>query len=254
MRTILVIHNARRKSQAKNNQRSAKPSLTERMAANLASILKGTQAPRMFASPAPARCKVRPSSSGFVKVKSPPLESPASASRSLNPRQKCSLALPPQTPSFNASPKTFLDFISGPGSSNGQVSPPSHARHGSSHIDESKAIKVENPSSSTPLTTLSTMMADLSTSTSCGDTQLRGDQIHSVHHFLEAAIPPMTHLLHQFMEFGCVSEEFLFAVSGWSPEAIGTFLKRLPPGPGGRALTEMEINILTYHFESYFLA
>jgi hypothetical protein len=96
-------------------------------------------------------------------------------------------------------------------------------------------------------------MADSSISP-CGDTQLRGGQIRSVHHFLEAAIPPMTHLLPQFIEFGCVSEEFLFTVSQWSPEAIRTFLQSLPPGPAGSALTKMEVVILTYHFESYFLA
>ena len=81
-----------------------------------------------------------------------------------------------------------------------------------------------------------------------------GGQIHSVHKFLEAAIPSMTHLLDQFIDFGCLSEDFLYAVSMWPLEKIRAFLKSLPPGPGGSGLTEMEVDILTYHLESYFFS
>ena len=255
-RVILVNHGRHRKqhtSRIVKNKPNVRPSLAERMAANLASITNGTRAPRIFASPAPALRKVPPSSSSSVKIESPLPEIPASASRSPRARREHSSALPAQTSNPNVNVRTPSSSISGPGSSNAQFSLPFLARHDSSHIAESEAIKVETPSSRTPSISSRNMLAGSSTFTSCRDEQARGCQICRVHKFLDAAIPSMTHLLHQFIEFGCLGEDFLFAVSTWSPEVIRIFLRSLPPGPGGHALTKMEVEILTYHFESYFL-
>lgn len=255
MRAMLIYHTYCRKLRAnrfrrsKRNQENAKPSLAERMAANLASIIDGTQAPRIFASPAPTpRKKVQPSSSGLVKIRSPLSEIPVSASGSLSARQQHSPTLSPQTPDSNANAKTpSISISSGP---KARDFPSSLARHGSSHVDDSKIVKVESRSFPIPSTSSSNMIVS---PTSCGNTQVRGSQIRSVQKFLEAARPPMTHLLQQFIEFGCRNEDFLLAVSVWPLERIRKFLKSLPPGPGGSPLTKMEVDILTYHFESYFL-
>ena len=213
------------------------------MAANLLSIKNGAPAPKIFASPVR---DVEPSSI----MELPQSEIPASASR-LFVDQQHSPALPSQTSEPEDQARISSSSISEPGSSNTQVS---------SHIYGSREIKVTKTSLSTPKTSSSNAIASSSTSISCGDTQsysivtpLRpGSQIHSVHRFLAAALPPMTHLLHRFFDFGCRSEELLFAISMWPPEEIRRFLKSLPPGPRGNALTKMEVEILVYHFESYF--
>ena len=207
------------------------------MAANLLSIKNGAPAPKIFASPVR---DVEPSSI----MELPQSEIPASASR-LFVDQQHSPALPSQTSEPEDQARISSSSISEPGSSN---------------IDGSREIKVEKTSFSTPKTSSSNAIASSSTSISCGDSQsysivtpLRpGSQIHSVHRFLAAALPPMTHLLHRFFDFGCRSEELLFAISMWPPEEIRRFLKSLPPGPRGNALTRMEVDILAYHFESYF--
>jgi hypothetical protein len=206
------------------------------MAANLLSIKNGTPAPKIFASPAR---DVEPSSSSVI-MELPQSEIPAFASR-LPVYQQHSPALPSQMS------KPEDKAISEPGSSNAQVS---------SHIDGSGEIKVEKTSFSTPKTSSSNAIASSSTSISAQSRSVvaPGSQIPSVHKFLEAAFPPMTHLLQRFIDFGCRSEELLFAISMWPPERIRRFLKSLPPGPTGSALTKMEVDILAYHFESYFQA
>ena len=219
------------------------PSLAERMAANLLSITNGTQAPKIFASPTPQKVNTQPYSSG-------------SAFKSVAPQQR-SLATPMPMPNPDANAKVLSS------STNTQVSFP---RHGLSHTKRPNAIEVKNTSISTPATSSSNIIASSSNPrpTSPEDTQgrsgssvavpsLRGNQIHSVHKFLDAAIPSMAHLLHRFIEFGCLGEDFLFAVSTWPAERIRTFLKSLPLSPEGSGLTKMEVDILTYHFESYFV-
>ena len=227
------------------------------MRANLLSILNGTPAPKIFASPAPRTRNVNSSSSDGPAARLPLSDIPASASGSQR-----SPVLPPQTPNPRGSAGFSLSRISEPRTPKNQILPPSLARHDSSQIDRSRAIQVEKTSFSIPMASSSNMVSSSSASTSYGGKQgssivvpsPRGAQIRSVHKFLEAAIPSMTHLLHRFIEFGCLGEDFLFAVSTWSPEGIRTFLKSLPPGPGGSTLTKMEVDILAYHFESYFRA
>jgi len=228
------------------------------MAANLLSIKNGTHAPKIFASPARALPNVEPSSSNGPVVARLPL-SDISASGSHARQQRPVLSPQAPIPHVNASPP--LSSISEPRAPNDQIPPPSLARHNFSHTDRFRPIKI-GTSFRTPTVSSSNMMASSSSFTSCGDMQgcsvpappQRGGQIRSVHKFLEAAMPSMTHLLHRFIEFGCLGEDFLFAVSMWSPERIRTFLKSLPPGPGGSALTRMEVDVLAYHFETYFLA
>ncbi|KAF8813387.1 hypothetical protein BYT27DRAFT_7180875 [Phlegmacium glaucopus] len=196
-----------------------------------------------------------------LSAKTPNTRANASLSEK-TPNTRANANLSERTPNTRANAS-----LSEPTAPNDQVPPLSLVRRYSSHIDGSKAIHVEKNPFSTPTSLVassstSTLVASSSTSTSCEDMQgcsvaippSRGGQIRSVHKFLEAAIPSMTHLLHRFIEFGCLGEDFLFAVSTWSPERIRTFLKSLPPGPGGSTLTRMEVDILAYHFESYFLA
>lgn len=80
-----------------------------------------------------------------------------------------------------------------------------------------------------------------------------GDQSGGVLKFLEATKPPMPYLLDHFINFGCLSHDFLYAVSMWSPENIRYFLESLP-GPGGKSLTPMQVECLLHTFGSYFPA
>lgn len=193
------------------------------MKANLLSIVNGkAPAPKIFASPAPQR--VRPSPS-------------ETASRSFA-RQRHSPNLPPQTPSPTVNTNISSSSLPGPRSSEAQA-----------------------PSFSASITSSDSVMASSFTSTLCEDTPgcsvvipfSRTGRIRSVHKFLETAEPPMTHMLHRFIDFGCLGEDFLITVSRWSTERIRTFLWDLPPGPRGKAMNEMEVEVLTHHFESYFL-
>ncbi|KAF8962705.1 hypothetical protein BDZ97DRAFT_1087606 [Flammula alnicola] len=75
-----------------------------------------------------------------------------------------------------------------------------------------------------------------------------GYQIGRVYDFLNNCFPSMTHFLHRFINFGCNSEELLFAISMWPQARIEDFLRKLPPGPDGRVASDMEIMILVQHF------
>jgi hypothetical protein len=77
------------------------------------------------------------------------------------------------------------------------------------------------------------------------------NEYHDIHSFLEASMPPMTHLFDAFINFGCINTDFLLAVSRWSSENIRDFLDQLSLGPNGRQITEMEKFVLQNHFEDY---
>lgn len=77
------------------------------------------------------------------------------------------------------------------------------------------------------------------------------DSIVTIYQFLNGCVPSMTHLLKQFLDFGCTSEEVLWAISTWSRQGVEDFLDRLPPGPSGNSMSQMEKLILLNHFSSY---
>jgi len=80
------------------------------------------------------------------------------------------------------------------------------------------------------------------------------DGYRPIHDFLEASVPPMTHLMDTFIDFGCTNADFLMAISSWSFERIRNVLNQIPPGQNGRKMTEMEKLILQNHFKEYFKA
>lgn len=73
-----------------------------------------------------------------------------------------------------------------------------------------------------------------------------------IHNFLEASMPPMTHLMDAFIDFGCINADFLLTISSWSIEKIRDVLDQLSPGSNGKQITEMDKFILEYHFKEYF--
>jgi len=77
------------------------------------------------------------------------------------------------------------------------------------------------------------------------------NEYHDIHNFLEASMPPMTHLFDAFINFGCINTDFLLAVSRWSSENIRDFLDQLSLGPNERQITEMEKFVLQNYFEDY---
>ena len=71
--------------------------------------------------------------------------------------------------------------------------------------------------------------------------------------FLSACFPSMGHHLKLFVDFGCTSEAYLFAVSTWPADRISHFLRQVSGhGGDGNQLTEMDMLILQGHFVSYF--
>lgn len=78
------------------------------------------------------------------------------------------------------------------------------------------------------------------------------NQYQAIHGFLQASKPPMTHLMDVFVNFGCINTDFLLAISSWSSERIRGLLDRLPPGPDGKKVTEMDKFILQNHIKEYF--
>lgn len=77
-------------------------------------------------------------------------------------------------------------------------------------------------------------------------------QYHAIHGFLQASMPPTTHLMDAFINFGCINADFLLAISSWPSEKIRGVLDQLPPGPDGKQITEMDKFILQYHFKEYY--
>ncbi|KAF9522900.1 hypothetical protein CPB83DRAFT_911076 [Crepidotus variabilis] len=69
---------------------------------------------------------------------------------------------------------------------------------------------------------------------------------------LESCTPPMGNILDRFVKVECDKEEFVVAVSTWRPEAIRSFLERLPPSASGQRLSTMEVYILQNHWLQYF--
>jgi hypothetical protein len=76
------------------------------------------------------------------------------------------------------------------------------------------------------------------------------NRYRDIHSFLESSIPPMTHLMDAFIDFGCINADYLLAISSWSFESIRNALNQL--SLGGRQITEMEKFVLEYHFKEYF--
>jgi hypothetical protein len=75
------------------------------------------------------------------------------------------------------------------------------------------------------------------------------NQYRDIYNFLEASMPPMTHLMDAFIDFGCTNTDFLLTISSWSTEKIRDVLDQLSPR---KQITEMDKFILEYHFKEYF--
>lgn len=81
--------------------------------------------------------------------------------------------------------------------------------------------------------------------------QLRG--VPLVAQFLNTCLPPMAHLLKHFVDFGCISEEYLAAVSTWPANKILSFLDQVSERAGDENLiSDMDKLVLQDHFSSYF--
>jgi len=78
------------------------------------------------------------------------------------------------------------------------------------------------------------------------------NQYRDIHNFLGASIPPLTHLMDTFIDFGCTNADFLLAISSWSSERIREALEQLSLGHHDRRFTDMEKFILENHFKEYF--
>ena len=78
------------------------------------------------------------------------------------------------------------------------------------------------------------------------------NQYRAVYDFLQASMPPMTHLMDAFIDFGCFDPVCLHAISIWPLERIESVLNQLSPGSGDGKLTKMETFILQNHFREYF--
>jgi hypothetical protein len=77
-------------------------------------------------------------------------------------------------------------------------------------------------------------------------------QYRDIHSFLETSMPPMTHLMDAFIDFGCINADFLLTISSWSMEQIRDVLDQLSLGRNGKQMTEMDKFILENHFKEYF--
>lgn len=81
----------------------------------------------------------------------------------------------------------------------------------------------------------------------------QGHQISRVHTFLDSCIPPMSGYLQRFIDFGCETEVHLLAISLWTDAEIDELLKdKLPPGPEGMHMSDMNVLCLRRHFRTYF--
>lgn len=77
--------------------------------------------------------------------------------------------------------------------------------------------------------------------------------VTQVARFLNTCLPPMGHLFRRFIDYGCLSEEYLVTVSTWPTNEIAGFLSEVSAGgTGGREFSSMEKLILEKHFISYF--
>lgn len=56
-------------------------------------------------------------------------------------------------------------------------------------------------------------------------------------HFLEASVPSMGYLLPRFIDYVCIYEGFLLAVSMWPPHRISKFLEDVVTGSDGQLLS-----------------
>ena len=66
----------------------------------------------------------------------------------------------------------------------------------------------------------------------------------------------MDHLIQNFINFGCNTQEFLRGISSWAPEKRHDILKKILTGSkgGGRVTaTEMEIAVIENKLETYFV-
>jgi hypothetical protein len=78
------------------------------------------------------------------------------------------------------------------------------------------------------------------------------NQYRDIHNFLGASIPPLTHLMDTFIDFGCTNADFLLAISSWPSERIREALEQLSLEHNDRKFTDMEKFILENHFKEYF--
>lgn len=78
------------------------------------------------------------------------------------------------------------------------------------------------------------------------------NQYRAVYDFLQASVPPMTHLMGAFIEFGCDNADFLQVMSKWPFERISNVLNEFSRGGDNGELTGMEKFVLQNHFKDYF--
>lgn len=78
------------------------------------------------------------------------------------------------------------------------------------------------------------------------------NQYRAIYDFLEASLPPMTHFMDGFIDYGCINVDFLLAISAWPFERIRYFLDQVP-GRDGTKMTDMEKFVLQNHFKEYFV-
>jgi hypothetical protein len=77
-----------------------------------------------------------------------------------------------------------------------------------------------------------------------------------IYKFLSTCLPPMTHHLQRFVDFGCVTNEYLRAVSRGREEQRYKLLRRIlgsDPRDAAFSLLEMDIAVLEWHFDTYFV-
>lgn len=80
---------------------------------------------------------------------------------------------------------------------------------------------------------------------------IKGTNALSVTFFLDACTPSIVDHAQQFVDFGCSTEVYLFAVSQWAKKTIHKFLEKVS-SRGPARLLEMDILILQNHFLTYF--
>ncbi|KAF9560709.1 hypothetical protein CPC08DRAFT_723148 [Agrocybe pediades] len=81
----------------------------------------------------------------------------------------------------------------------------------------------------------------------------RGEGYAAVYNFLKACEPSMAHLLHKFLENGCNSEKKLKLLAEWEQSDRMNWLRNVLSGEVvGRAVKDMDIEILDNNLETYF--
>jgi hypothetical protein len=86
------------------------------------------------------------------------------------------------------------------------------------------------------------------------DRRLGTGSTQAVYSFLEQCTPSMGHLHQHFVNFGCSSEEYLVAVSGWPSEVVRKFLIQvlMDRETGEMLVNSMDMFVLQTHFLAYY--